>query len=144
MHGRALAAHQLEIGRDVPTHHVDKFAGALDCLRDRRKGLCTIDEDVEPAAPARRRFAGRPDPIAVGFQRALPGEATKAVSVLAPDRSLDAVTDRRIQLGDEERAVLHAAAAVGRRAASQAARPPTRSATRDPLRCRRLAPITER
>ena len=59
-HSRALAAHQLEIGRDVPTHHVDKFAGALDCLRDRRKGLCTVDEDVEPAAPARRRFAGRP------------------------------------------------------------------------------------
>ncbi len=92
---------ELEVRREVPAGDVDEVARALHGLGDRGQRLRAVDEDVERAALARRRIAGRPQAVVGRLERPLPAQAPQAAAVLGRHGGLDRVADGGVGVADE-------------------------------------------
>ena len=98
---RRLALDELEVRREVPTGDVDEVARVLHGLGDLRQRVRAVDEDLERAALARRRVAGRPQAVVGRLERPLPAQAPQAAAVLGRHGGLDRVPDGGVGVADE-------------------------------------------
>ena len=88
----AVAAHEREVGRDVPAGDMDVRARALDRLGDGGQRALTVDQHVELVAGARRRIALDPERRAGRrLEHVRVPEAVEPSPVVLPDRLLETV-----------------------------------------------------
>ena len=125
---RRLAADELEVRGEVPARDVDEIARVLHGLGDLRQRVRAVDQDLERAALARRRIAGRPQAVVGRLERPLPAQAPQAAAVLVRHGGLDRVADGGVGVAHQwygHHRILPASAPAGASGARGAARPGT-------------------
>lgn len=92
----ALAAHELEVRRQMPPGDVDVRARSGHRLGDGRHRLGAVDEHVELVARPRRRIAGGPQLTAVGVDGVTLTEPTQAPAVVLAHAELDPAAEQTV------------------------------------------------